>query len=77
MNGIVDETKLPMLYIGEVDLTNHLDCNRWLEPYLFECQHRYENHIRLQISTRYELFRQSQLHHAVECGMPVIVSSVI
>lgn len=67
MNDIIDETKLPLLYIGEVDLTNHPDCNRWLEPSLFECQHRYENHIYRKISERYELFHRrnqlSDIHH--------------
>ncbi|KAH9414249.1 hypothetical protein DERP_008444 [Dermatophagoides pteronyssinus] len=37
---------------------------RFREPNLFQCQHHYENHIRHQISKRYESFRQNQLSNS-------------
>lgn len=53
---MVDNNKLPLLYIGEVDLSDRSNCSKWIESFVHVCQRQYEDRLRKEIVIRYERF---------------------
>lgn len=53
---MVDNNKLPLLYIGEVDLSDRNNCSKWIELFVHVCQRQYEDRLRKAIMLRYERF---------------------
>ncbi|KAF7495336.1 hypothetical protein SSS_05632 [Sarcoptes scabiei] len=56
-----DFNKLPMLYIGEVDLTIWPNCSRWIGTFIELCQLQYENLLRNQILQQQILRKQNRM----------------
>ncbi|KAJ6218664.1 hypothetical protein RDWZM_009821 [Blomia tropicalis] len=57
---IIDSNPLPMLYIGEVDLSEFDECEYRLEPYRTRCQREYETYLRTVIARRHEKYILAQ-----------------